>query len=796
MKKYSKKKKWIAAGMSVVLVGGAAGGIYFNSHHRSFQAKAETASVQTATVEKGDISTTVVGTGNLESSSAQDVTMPTGVKVDKVLVESGDSVQKGDTLATVDADSVKQAMLDTQEEIDELDEEIEEAKDDSTSSYVTAKVSGTVTKIYAKKGKDVSKYMARKGALMIIRMDDEDKTEVAVTAAVGTVSKICVSEGDTVSAGDKLLYLTDTGESSEYLKLVSERKELAEYMQELSELSTTNKITADFDGTVQDVNVTASSTSGSSGSSSGSSTSGNSVSAVPTSASVSSATASSKTATSAAAVSTATYKNSANTSSGTLLCTAAVKTNAVTTESSQGQTEKSRAETESDSEKESQNEIQKISVESVKDLVTAPVTGQTLQSEIKETDYYTGKIVWESADQTAAADTVYTAKVTLTAKSDSEKQYVFPDAVVITQTGAAISGVTNNGTELSFQLTFVKTAADNKNDQNTADDSKNNTSGNDQNNSGNANASDNTQNGSGSTESGAQNNSGNTQNNLPTGTNGTQSNDTNSTQNNNSSNGSTGGTQSTGNAGTSGSVSVSGSVGGSSSASGTDTQSASATSASTASSTQDSDSSISDVTAFTVSPDETMNLSISVDELDILSIAEGQSADITFDALEEQTFTGTVTSISSTASVNGGVAKYTVEIEMEKDDNMRIGMNASATIKVEDAEDILLIPSAALQERGDSTFVYTGQSEDGTLTDEVEVETGLSDGSNVEITSGLSEGDTVYYTRTISDSQSGDMQGFGGFGDGQMPSMPSDMQGGPSGGGGQGGGPGGTPPNQ
>ncbi|SCG96836.1 macrolide transporter subunit MacA [uncultured Ruminococcus sp.] len=799
MKKYSKKKKWIAAGMSVVLVGGAAGGIYFNTHHRSFQAKAETASVQTATVEKGDISTTVVGTGNLEGSSAQDVTMPVGVKVDKVLVESGDSVQKGDTLATVDADSVKQAMLDVQEEIDELDEEIEETKDDSTSSYVTAKVSGTVTKIYAKKGKDVSKYMARKGALMIIQMDDENKTEVAVTAAVGTVSKICVSEGDTVSAGDKLLYLADTGESSEYLKLVSGRKELAEYMQELSELSTTNKITADFDGTVQDVNVTASSTSGSSGGLSGNSSSGNSVSAVPTSASVSSATTSSKTVTSASAVSTAACKNSAKASSGMVRCTAAVKTSATATESSQGQTEKSKVETESDSEKESQNEIQKISVESIKDLVMVPVTGQTLQREIKETDHYTGTIVWESTDQTAAADTVYTAKVTLTAKSDSEKQYVFPENVVISQSGAAISGVTNNGTELSFQLTFVKTAAaDKKNDQNTADDSKNNTSGNDQNNSGdatnvgsggNADASDNTQNSNGSTESG-------TQNNLPAGANGTQSNDANSTQNNNSSNGSTGGMQNTGNAGTSGSVSVSGSAGGSSAASGTDTQSASATSASTASSTQGSDSNISDVTAFTLSPDETMNLSISVDELDILSIAEGQSADIIFDALENQTFTGTVTSISGTASVNGGVAKYTVEIEMEKDDNMRIGMNASATIKVEDAEDILLIPSAALQERGDSTFVYTGQSEDGTLTDEVEVETGLSDGSNVEITSGLSEGDTVYYTRTISDSQSGNMQGFGGFGDGQMPSKPSDMQGGPSGGGGQGGDPGRTHPNQ
>ena len=194
-----------------------------------------------------------------------------------------------------------------------------------------------------------------------------------------------------------------------------------------------------------------------------------------------------------------------------------------------------------------------------------------------------------------------------------------------------------------------------------------------------------------------------------------------------------------------------------------------------------------------------MELAISVDELDILSISEGQSADITFDALEDQTFTGTVTSISNTASVNGGVAKYTVEIEVPKDENMRIGMNASATIKVEDKQDILLIPSAALQERGDSMFVYTGQSEDGTLQDEVEVETGLSDGSNVEITSGLSEGDTVYYTRSEGDSQSG---GFGGFGDGQMPSMPSDMQGGPGGNGGGDnkggglGGPGGTPPNQ
>ena len=97
MKKYSKKKKWIAAGMSAVLVGSAAGGIFFHSRSRSFQAMAENVAVQTAVAEKGDISTTVVGTGNLESAAAEDVTMPSGLKVEKVLVESGDSVKKGDT---------------------------------------------------------------------------------------------------------------------------------------------------------------------------------------------------------------------------------------------------------------------------------------------------------------------------------------------------------------------------------------------------------------------------------------------------------------------------------------------------------------------------------------------------------------------------------------------------------------------------------------------------------------------------------------------------------------------------
>jgi hypothetical protein len=114
-----------------------------------------------------------------------------------------------------------------------------------------------------------------------------------------------------------------------------------------------------------------------------------------------------------------------------------------------------------------------------------------------------------------------------------------------------------------------------------------------------------------------------------------------------------------------------------------------------------------------------------------------------------------------------------------------------------------------LIEQNNTTYVYTSQDSDGTLSGEVEVTTGLSDGTNVEITNGLSEGDTVYYTKISSSDSSTDSFDFGnmdkgGMGggkmDGEMPSggdMPSggggDM---PSGGGSDsgkmGGGPGGN----
>lgn len=173
--------------------------------------------------------------------------------------------------------------------------------------------------------------------------------------------------------------------------------------------------------------------------------------------------------------------------------------------------------------------------------------------------------------------------------------------------------------------------------------------------------------------------------------------------------------------------------------------------------------------AFTIEKRENATIVASVDELDILSVEEKQTAVITLDALEGEEYEGTVTKVATSATAGNGSTKYEVEITVPMDDNMRIGMSASATIEISEAENTLMIPMTALQQRGEETFVYTSKDEDGNLSGEVTVETGLSDGQNVEIVSGLEEGDTVYYTRTSdNDDKSSEMKnGFMGGGMGE-----------------------------
>ena len=181
-----------------------------------------------------------------------------------------------------------------------------------------------------------------------------------------------------------------------------------------------------------------------------------------------------------------------------------------------------------------------------------------------------------------------------------------------------------------------------------------------------------------------------------------------------------------------------------------------------------------------------------------------RTVEITADAVEGETFTGTVTNVSLEGSYSNGVTNYPVTVTLEETGDLLPGMNVDATIILDSAQDALCIPAGALM-RGNRVYVkkdpsssqtdQTEGTEDGSEEaargqsgvpdgfEAVQVETGIINDDYVQILSGLSEGDEVYVDPDSGSGTSMDMMmmGPGGMGGG--------MGGGPGGGGGMGGGP-------
>ena len=152
------------------------------------------------------------------------------------------------------------------------------------------------------------------------------------------------------------------------------------------------------------------------------------------------------------------------------------------------------------------------------------------------------------------------------------------------------------------------------------------------------------------------------------------------------------------------------------------------------------------VTVAAVTPQETVTLEITVDELDISGLVLGQEVTVTVDALSGEKFTGFITNIGNDGTNGGGNSKYAVEVTLPHSENMLPGMNATATIVLGTVSNVLTVPVAALNEDGAQTILYTSFDEDdGILGTPVTVSVGASDGEYAEILSGIEEGTTVYY---------------------------------------------------
>ena len=835
-RKVSGKKKIVIGTAVVLTVSVAAGGVYwrYQSGKRP-SAPEKTVQATKATAEISSISNTIVGTGNLEADTPVSLKIPSGITISEVKVESGDHVSSGDVLAEVDSSSVYEAMEEVQEKIEALDEQIADLQEDTDEETISASIDGRMKKIYIGQGEDITSCMLEHGALLVLSADgkmavdladpatvpsEEDTVTVTlssgtqiegtvekvsddgctitmtdsgvglgdtatvtdekgnsigtgtiyihqplqVTGTAGSISEVNVSEDEAVDSGDTLLTLDEDSITASYEALYGQREALAETLTELLNLAKKGTITADMDGTIEEIYVSDEETSDSSSVSAGSGvqlsnmsyTKGTGIQALNMS-----------------------YTKSYGVQASNMYYTNESVVRIVNVSDTDETAEIFSDDTGSMEEIPSQPEKQTLylsmadtSAGNAQTLgIVVPRTGGSPQTQIVSSDNsYTGTISWNPGDSTFQPAATYQAAVMLYAGEG----YQFAADSVTQAVSGVLSGVSlsSDGSTLSFTITFPETEGSTEEPGDTSGDSGS-TEGNQGGSAPSEDAQNNTENSGSDTQTGEENGITDGESQVSPET---QNNNTGTTQNTGSSQGA-GSTSS----GITGSVNAAGGT-----SSGTQTSNGQQ-SGEEETQTDTASQYSTDTTAFTISGDTSMLLSVSVDELDINSVEQGQTAQVTFDAIEDKTFEGTVTKVGNTASASGGVAKYTVEITIPKDEKMKAGMNASATITIEEKENIVTIPVNALQERGEEVFVYTEQDDEGNLSGEQQVTTGLSDGENVEITEGLSEGDVVYYQKTGGGNTSSDT-GFsmpgGDMGDmsggGNMGNMPGvgDMGGG------------------
>jgi multidrug efflux pump subunit AcrA (membrane-fusion protein) len=180
-----------------------------------------------------------------------------------------------------------------------------------------------------------------------------------------------------------------------------------------------------------------------------------------------------------------------------------------------------------------------------------------------------------------------------------------------------------------------------------------------------------------------------------------------------------------------------------------------------------------DTSGITVVSTDRYVVDAGVSSSDVDKVKKGQQVEITpVDATAQ--VEGTVRSVGLVAeAADSGAATFPVTVDITgKRDDVYAGSSATVTIVIEERDDVLTVPSAALHSEGDTTYV--NKIVDG-RTVKTTVEIGTAYGPVTEIVSGLREGDEVEiaaFVRGPGGGGGGDDGGGGGGGPGGQVKVP------------------------
>jgi HlyD family secretion protein len=144
---------------------------------------------------------------------------------------------------------------------------------------------------------------------------------------------------------------------------------------------------------------------------------------------------------------------------------------------------------------------------------------------------------------------------------------------------------------------------------------------------------------------------------------------------------------------------------------------------------------------------ESLRFKGTVDEIDVGKIASGMDAEIQIGALPDTKIGGKVERIFPKAKKEGNATLFDIEISIGKTggQTLRAGFSATASIRIRDRKQVLMLPERLIIFDNGKRFVEVpeGEGKGEQKIRKVEIQTGLSDGLNIEILSGLKEGDKV-----------------------------------------------------
>lgn len=148
---------------------------------------------------------------------------------------------------------------------------------------------------------------------------------------------------------------------------------------------------------------------------------------------------------------------------------------------------------------------------------------------------------------------------------------------------------------------------------------------------------------------------------------------------------------------------------------------------------------------------------VSLNEIDIVNVKLGQNVELTFDAIPDEKFSGTVSQIDTVGQTTSNVVSFAVKISIPNaDERIKSGMSVTSNIIVEEKDEILTVPSSTIKTENTNgeTKKYVMVKPAGNGTSSVSskttirnikkyVTTGITNDKDTEILDGISEGDQV-----------------------------------------------------